>query len=227
MSSSLLKIIQVLLALLIPVFLLGGSVRLVASEKFLEIEYARSGFPPDPYGFSLSERLGLARKNLEFVRLNLPITALSQQQIDGLPVYNQRELSHMQDVQDVFQAAWRVWQISVGLILLTGALQWLAMRNAADVAASLQAGGLLTAGLVIGIGVLAVFSWQLWFELFHQFFFQPDSWLFYYSDTLIRLFPVQFWYDITSAVIVISLIGAIVVAFLGWRWKVLLTKSKP
>lgn len=227
MSSSLLKVTQVLQALLVPVFLLGGSVRLVASERFLEIEYARSGFPPDLYGFSSLERLGLARKNLEFVRLDLPLTALSQQQIDGLPVYNQRELSHMQDVQDVFQAAWRVWQISVGLILLTGALQWSAMRKAAGVAASLQAGGLLTAGLITGIGLLAVFSWQLWFELFHQFFFQPDSWLFYYSDTLIRLFPVQFWYDITSAVIVISLIGAVVVAFLGWRWKVLLMKSKP
>ena len=86
----------------------------------------------------------------------------------------------------------------------------------------MQAGGLLTVGLVTGIGLMATFGWQLWFELFHRFFIQPGSWLFDYSDTLIRLIPVQFWFDMTLAISAINLIEAVLLAFLGWRWKVTL-----
>ena len=80
----------------------------------------------------------------------------------------------------------------------------------------------MTVGLVTGIGLMATFGWQLWFELFHRFFFQPGSWLFDYSDTLIRLIPVQFWFDMTLAISAINLIEAVLLAFLGWRWKVTL-----
>jgi len=224
MTSFLLKIIKIFQVLLIPVFLLGGSVRLITTERFLEFEYARSGFPPDPYGFNSFQRLSLASRNLEFVRDGLPLTSLSQQKIDGLPVYNPRELAHMQDVQDVYQAVWRVWQLSFALIVMIGALKWFITRNPFTFASRLQTGGLLTVGLVTGIGVMATFGWQLWFELFHRFFFQPGSWLFEYSDTLIRLFPVQFWFDITLTVSVMSLLGAVLLAILGWRWKLVILK---
>jgi integral membrane protein (TIGR01906 family) len=224
MTSFLLKIIKFFQVLLIPIFLLGGSVRLVTSERFLEIEYARSGFPPDLYGFSSSQRLILASKNLEIVREGLPLTSLSQQNIDGLPVYNPREMAHMQDVQDVFQAVWRAWQFSFAFLIIIGVLQWFITRNPFTFASSLQTGGFLTIGLVTGIGLVATFGWQLWFELFHRFFFQPGSWLFEYSDTLIRLFPVQFWFDITLTISVMNLIGAVLLAILGWRWKLAIQK---
>jgi len=37
--------------------------------------------------------------------------------------------------------------------------------------------------------------WQF-FTLFHELFFTGDSWIFEYSDTLIRLFPLRFWQDL-------------------------------
>lgn len=223
MTSFLFKILRFFQVLLVPVILIGGSVRLITTERFLEFEYGRSGFPPDLYGFSSSQRLSLASKNLDFVRDGLELTSLSQQKMVGLPVYNQRELDHMQDVQNVYQAVWRIWQLSLVLIIVIGALQLFITKKLLTFAGSLQTGGLLTVGLVLGVGLMATFGWQLWFELFHRFFFQPGSWLFDYSDTLIRLFPVQFWFDITLAVSAMSLIGAGLLAFLGWRWKLKLT----
>ena len=41
--------------------------------------------------------------------------------------------------------------------------------------------------------VLVVFDWL--FVVFHRIFFSGDTWLFLYSDTLIRLFPERFWSD--------------------------------
>jgi len=40
-------------------------------------------------------------------------------------------------------------------------------------------------------GIAASFSFL--FVGFHRLFFEGDTWLFLYSDTLIRLFPERFW----------------------------------
>jgi len=43
--------------------------------------------------------------------------------------------------------------------------------------------------------------------------------LFSYSDTLIRLFPVEFWFDATLTISVLSLAGGLLLALIGWRWR--------
>ena len=79
-------------------------------------------------------------------------------------------------------------------------------------------------GLVIAIGLFgAIAFWQL-FTLFHALFFQGDSWQFLFSDTLIRLFPIQFWQDAFIWAGVISIGGALGLA-LGLKEKRLQSKS--
>ncbi len=87
-------------------------------------------------------------------------------------------------------------------------------------ASAIQSGGLLTSGFILSIGLLAVFAWQFWFEMFHLFFFKPGSWLFSYSDTLIRLFPMEFWFDATLNISILSLIGGLIIALIGWQWRI-------
>jgi integral membrane protein (TIGR01906 family) len=124
----------------------------------------------------------------------------------------------MADVQAVFQLVFRVWRISLILLLLLGILLWRG-RDRAALAAAIQSGGLLTSGLILSIALLALFAWQVWFDNFHLLFFEPGSWLFSYSDTLIRLFPVEFWFDATLTISVLSLAGGLTLAFIGWRWR--------
>ena len=59
----------------------------------------------------------------------------------------------------------------------------------------LRRGGWLLIGLVVAIGLFGALAFWQFFTLFHSLFFEGDSWLFLYSDTLIRLFPMQFWQD--------------------------------
>jgi integral membrane protein (TIGR01906 family) len=86
-------------------------------------------------------------------------------------------------------------------------------------ASALQSGGLLTSGTIFTIALLAIFAWQTWFDSFHLIFFEPGSWLFSYSDTLIRLFPVEFWFDATLTISIFSLAGGLLLALIGWRWR--------
>ena len=63
-------------------------------------------------------------------------------------------------------------------------------------------------GLIVVVGILIdpnIF-WNF-FAGFHALFFEGDSWLFLYSDTLIRLFPLRFWQDAFLSVAVIALGG--------------------
>ena len=214
------KVLKFIIILTLPFFVLLGSVRLLASDQYLTFEYGKSDFPADTYGFTASERLTIASANLRFVRANLAIGVLSSQVFDGEPIYNSRELSHMLDVQNVYQSVWRIWQIIALLILLTGFLIW-RFSNRATLPSAIQAGGLLTSGLIFALGLLAVVAWQGWFTAFHQIFFTSGSWLFEYSDVLIRLFPEKFWFDSALTLFSVSFIEGLLLAFIGWRWKLL------
>ena len=105
----------------------------------------------------------------------------------------------------------------LNVILLSGfALAWRAETRPA-LAAAIKWGGSLTAGLVAVVGLLAIIAWRFWFVAFHQIFFAPGTWMFEYSDTLIRLFPEKFWFDAALTISGLSLFGGLLLALIGWR----------
>ncbi|HQL40021.1 MAG TPA: hypothetical protein PKV95_11150, partial [Anaerolineaceae bacterium] len=56
--------------------------------------------------------------SLQYITTNAPITALSDLTFpDGSPLYNERELSHMDDVQRVYQRMVLAW-MAIGALLL-------------------------------------------------------------------------------------------------------------
>jgi len=203
----------------LPVLLVLGSVRLLITDQYLAIEYRKASFPEDPYGFDLSQRLESASANLRYVRANQPIKALADQRLEDTPVYNQRELKHMQDVQRVYQLAINVWHAILGLSLLAMLMLTWSVDTRPIFFTALQWGGLVTAGLIAAIGFLALIAWKAWFVVFHQVFFTPGTWSFNNSDTLIRLFPEKFWFDAALTIAGLALLGGLLLAFAGWYWK--------
>ncbi len=218
------KILETLIIICLPLLIVLGSVRLLATDQYLAYEYGKAGFPPDSFGFSDQQRFILASTNIHYVNAHLPNDELSKQTMNGMPVFTPREVSHMADVQAVFQAVSRVWLAAFILFLLLGFILW---RNAEQtaLASAIRSGGIVTSGLVLSIALLALFSWQAWFDFFHRLFFTEGSWLFDYSDTLIRLFPVKFWLDATFTITTFSLVGGLLMALIGWRWQNALEKA--
>jgi integral membrane protein (TIGR01906 family) len=138
---------------------------------------------------------------------------------DGSPLYNERELSHMADVKNVVRGALSAWGISLAILAL---LAFLAYRQKwiVNYINGLRRGGqwmivlAVVLGLISGIGITTnpdVFD--QFFIFFHSLFFKGDSWLFYYSDTLIRLFPIRFWEDAFLWAAVLALGGGLGLAF--------------
>ena len=58
--------------------------------------------------------------------------------------------------------------------------------------------------------VAGVFAWQWFFAVFHSLFFASGTWTFRITDTLIRLYPTQFWTDAALVVALVALAGAFV-----------------
>lgn len=219
MNPKLTKLLSTLTTLLTPISLLGLGLRILLTPLFYNIEYRLPWFPPDTYGFSQEDRLHWAPYAIDYLLNNADISYLGDLTFEnGEPLYNERELSHMRDVKVVTQGALKFWYATVVLTIGLGVWAryggwWQAFR------AGLRRGGWLMIGLVVVIGLFgAIAFWQL-FTLFHALFFEGETWLFEFSDTLIRLFPMQFWQDAFLWAGVISVGGALGLA-LGLKPKV-------
>jgi integral membrane protein (TIGR01906 family) len=189
------RIISWLVTLLIPLALTFLGLRLMMTHTFLQVEYRMPGFPPDDYGFTMADRLHYAPLALDYLLNNADISFLGDLTFpDGAPLYNGGELSHMQDVKSVVRPALWVGYVVWALLLAVGL--WARFGGWwTGYVYGLRRGGWLTVGLAVVLGVFAAVSFWQFFTIFHSLFFSEGSWLFLYSDTLIRLFPMRFWQD--------------------------------
>lgn len=197
-----------IIAILTPVLLVLTNVRLLLTPAFVEIEYRTPGFPADPYGFSREDRLRWSLLSLEYLLNDSGIEFLGNLRFaDGTAIYNERELRHMADVKQVVAGALNVWVASLSLVLLLSLFQWYAGDWRAAIE-GFRRGSILTLILfaVLAVGVATAFS--VVFVEFHQVFFEGDTWLFLYTDTLIRLFPERFWRDAFTFLALATLIEA-------------------
>jgi integral membrane protein (TIGR01906 family) len=206
-----------LITLILPFILIMSAARMLFGNLYLQYEYNKANFPPDTYGFTKEDRLywGEISINYLFGQAELEGQTLS----DGSPLYNERELSHMVDVQVLVQQALQVWVVL--LVLLAGLAVW-AWRGGwlADFWKGISRGGWLTTGLLVTILVLVATSFDALFTQFHHLFFEGDTWLFLYSDTLIRLFPMKFWQDAFALMGGITLLAALILGYFGGRWAI-------
>jgi integral membrane protein (TIGR01906 family) len=133
--------------------------------------------------------------------------------VDGVPVLNDAERSHMRDVRTVFTGFWLV--VLAGVVVLAAAFRrarsaearaaaWMAVRNGAAALA-----------VVIAVaGAFAIFAFDAAFEVFHRLFFSAGSYTFDpRTDRLVQLFPEQFWSEIAIAVGVVVLGAALLIAW--------------
>ncbi len=196
-----------LVSALTPVALVLTAVRLLLTPLFIRVEYRMPGFPADPYGFTQADRLHWAEIARQYLLNDAGIEFLGDLRFEnGVSVYNARELRHMADVKRVVRGALAVWWGSLALIALGGLLAWRFHRSD-DLRRALARGGLWTMALLGAILVFVVAAFNAFFVAFHRVFFEGDTWLFRYSDTLIRLFPERFWQDAFLAVGGLTLLG--------------------
>ncbi|HEY9089332.1 MAG TPA: TIGR01906 family membrane protein [Anaerolineaceae bacterium] len=213
----LIPVLSAIIIVVLPFFLIITAVRIMITPLYARLEYNSPGFPADPYGFTKEDRLYWSEFAINYLVNDSDITYLGDLYFpDGQPLYNARELSHMLDVKNLVQAAYRAWWVLLAVLAGLGIWAWLGgwwygYRRA------LNRGGWATLGLIGFVLVAVTVSFSALFTQFHRLFFSGDTWIFEYSDTLIRLFPMRFWRDAFILVGALSISGALLCIFAGRR----------
>jgi hypothetical protein len=115
--------------------------------------------------------------------------------------------------KSALQITLMVWRITLGALVLLAIWAWLggwidAYRG------GLGRGGWLTAIAIAFIILFVLVSFGVFFVAFHNVFFEPGTWMFEFTDTLIRLFPERFWRDIFIYVGILAGGAGLMIGFL-------------
>ncbi|HZY42226.1 MAG TPA: TIGR01906 family membrane protein [Anaerolineae bacterium] len=215
------KLLSLLITLAVPFLLVVSCIRLVANDWLIYFEYnTRPGFPADPYGFTLEQRTRLAMDGLYSV---LPqgegMIRLEQAKLpDGSPAFNEREIKHMQDVRVLMAQVYPIQLMGLALIVILGIVlhRFAAWRRA--VPDGLKWGAILTLTLLATLIAYVLINFDAFFLTFHQLFFAGDTFMFLYTDTLIRLYPEVLWSDASILIGVMTVVMAVVLLVIGRAW---------
>jgi integral membrane protein (TIGR01906 family) len=190
-TESIYKVFGWIVTIVAPFALILTAVRILLTPLWVNLEYRMPGFPEDPYGFSLQERLQWSQVSLEYLLNNEDIGFLENQRFDdGTSIYNDRELMHMEDVKVVVKDTLLIWWAAIGFLVITGLLsRWGGWGTVFKT--GLLRGSWITLGFVAIVIVFVILAFGVFFVYFHQVFFDPGTWTFSYTDTLIRLFPMR------------------------------------
>lgn len=215
-GSWLARLAEAYLTVAFPVLLVLIAARLVMTPLFLQFEYNRPDFPDDPFGFTREDRFTYAPYALDYLLNGEGIEYLADLKFpNGASLYQADELYHMRDVKSLTQIAFG--SAVAGGLLAIGAMVYLRRRARGELNRALFFGSTLTLGIVAAIVILALVDWEFFFVGFHRLFFAGGTWYFPTSDTLIRLFPEQFWFDAALTIGGITVGTSLIVCFVTWR----------
>ena len=211
--------VAILVGLAVPAILVVNGFRALATDTFVEWELGRDGFPPDLYGFDTEQRTALAKLGLRSIEPGSEGIVLLERATlpNGSPAFGERELTHMQDVRTLFGAALRAQLVALIAIVALGLLL-LRTRLRTAVPAGLLAGSLATLAIAVLAVPVILLGFDGFFVRFHEIFFSGDSWEFSNADTLIRIYPEQFWVDVSRITAALAVLQALVLTALSWWW---------
>lgn len=218
------NLIQWLIILTMP-FLLGfGTIRAVIAWDYPAWEYQR--IQPDRYGWTPDQRLALAQATLTYMQRPEPapqaihlLEELRLPEDNTQPLYNEREIHHMLDVKHLTDNIRNLFWLTAAII--TGGLTLLmAQQKTRHLGkTAIMRGGIATVLTLTAIALFILIGWNFFFTFFHELLFPPGTWTFNYTDSLIRLFPEQFWFDVGVILSIVPLILGLITATAGHLWR--------
>jgi len=142
-----------------------------------------------------------------------------------VPLFNERETSHLTDVKNLFRTVFRLQEASLAfaLVFMVAVFIWATEAPLRLLARIVLGASLLTLSLLALFAVLAVLGFDELFLRFHLVAFTNDLWkLDPVTDHLIQMFPRDFWFDATMLVAGLtageaSLLALLSAVYLGVR----------
>ena len=197
-------IAAVIAAVATPCVIIGAAVLLFLNPIWVQFEQDRSDVARIT-GYTPAQVHDVTGSILSDLVFGPPDFAAS---VNGVAVLEPRERSHMVDVRTVLISlglvALAATVLLVGLVVASRGRRW--FWRAVETGASVLVGG------VIVVGVAFALFFDQAFELFHEIFFPPGTYMFDpRTDRLVQLFPDQFWSETSVAIALAVLLLAFLV----------------
>jgi integral membrane protein (TIGR01906 family) len=203
----------------LPIFVVLTALLITSKPWITSLIYNIPYFPDDPFGFSVLERTHYAKLisaylsgNVDYnvlseLHFQINITAQNSSDLTSLgykKLFGERELKHLIEVRTILSACFLGWY-AILLILISGFIVSWRYAEVAIYFNAIERGSKISA-LILSIIILA----SIWFFMFifdglHELLFSNRSWIFPPTDTLIRLFPEEYWEYIFGMLTVLSL----------------------
>jgi len=137
------------------------------------------------------------------------------QEVDGAPVFDERERGHLHDVRTVF-IGFAVLAVIAAGVLVTA---WWLGRGGTAAWRGARSGARVLAVGVVALGIVSIVAFDTVFEVFHTLLFPGGSYTFDPStERLVQLFPYDFWYQTAIALgVLIVALAIATVALATWR----------
>ena len=206
------NLLALIIVIGIPITLILANVFVFMNPTWLAYQYSQTDFPLSER-FTPPERYRLASESIEYIR-----GSRTFEQFKSLGVYDEREIKHMVDVRELVDKVKIALPIIAILIIVSLIALARQKENRALAARGLLNGAILTIGFFAAIGLFAAVGFQTFFTLFHKVFFEGDTWLFNYTDSLIQFYPLPFWFATSIALVATTIGEALIVGLIGWRW---------
>jgi integral membrane protein (TIGR01906 family) len=210
-------LVSIAFVLLVPMLIIGTSVRTVFTDR----DFILSGFRDNQVGATTGlDDSQLQRIADAFVtyfqsppgELQMQVTAFGQSR----PLFNDREVAHMQDVQALVQFFLQMQLVAAAAVVVRIVLAFSVDRSGVPIGREMLISvGLMLAAIVV-VGVMAVIDFDALWTRFHQIAFRNGLWLLDPSrDYLLMLFPEPFWFTGTIRFVTLVAAQTAVVAILG------------
>lgn len=188
-------LVSVAFVLLLPLLIIGTSLRGLVTDR----DFMLRGFQENRVATTTGlDQAQLRRVADAFVayfqappgRIQLQVTAFGQSR----PLFNEREVAHMEDVQGLIQFFLRMQLVAAAVVVIRLATAVAFDRYAVPLGRDMLWSTALMVGLVVLVGFLSLLDFDALWTRFHQIAFRNDLWqLDPARDYLIMLFPEPFW----------------------------------
>ena len=209
----------------IPIFLVLTNVRIAATEERV-MTYGMSSYNVAAVtGVEQAELNRAAHEIVQYFTSGDPNSLLDIRVKSGngepAPLYSEREIIHMRDVKQLFQFVFRVHEVAFAYIVtyLAGVYLWSREQSLRRLARQAITAGIATVG-VLGVAAIAMLiGFDQLFYAFHVFSFSNDFWqLDPATDRLVQMFPIGFWFDVSIAAGVLTIVEGGLVALGGYAY---------
>ena len=213
------RLVSVAFVLFLPLLIIGTSLRALVTDRDLILQGFRENNVANTTGLDDPQLQHIADAFVAYFQgppgqIQMQVTAFGQQR----PLFNDREVTHMEDVQAVIQTFLRLQVIAVAVVAVRAGMAVAVERSTLPLGRDMLVSAALMVLLVILVGVLSLLDFDALWTRFHQIAFRNDLWLLDpRTDYLIMLFPEPFWFTATirmALTVALQTLGVILLGLL-------------